>query len=397
MRFEQDPRFTFDTFVEGPGSQMAAAAARRAAESPGTSYNPLFLHGEPGVGKTHLLRAVGALALAVRPDLRVYHRTAEEMVDDLSSAVGAGTVDTFRDELLESDLVLLDDVHRLAGKARTQEELLAVWDELVWTGIQVVLASRASPAEIPDLHEDLRAKLAGGMVIDIPPPEPETRLALVRRGARERGAALAEGVDLRLAELPLEGAPGLHAALDRVARVQAEERRQVAPAEVAAVAGVAVEAEEPADEFSAYLADIVSTVEQLVETDPWRKRLAEAILRYEGEGIRTRRLEHALEVDSAPDVDTLLAGFAADLERLRTIAAELIALDPTAASAHVLSDPDRVAEAEALLVSARAAAERRAEAAAPAEPTVDRWYFNNPEKVAWGWLALEDRLIEELA
>ena len=394
MRFEQDPRFTFETFVEGPGSQMAAAAARRAAESPGTSYNPLFLYGEAGVGKTHLLRAVGALAQAVRPELRVYFRAAADLVDDLSSAVAAGTTEAFRDELLESDLVLLDDVHALSGKGRTQEELLAAWDELVWTGIQVVLAARVPPAEIPALDDDLRSRLAGGLVVDISPPEPETRLGIVNRGARDRGLALGEGVGDALARLPLDGGHALHAGLDRIARVQADEERQVSAGEVAGLMGAAEEGAVPADEFSAFLADIAFTVEQIVETDPWRKRLAESLLRYEGEGVRTRRLETALEADSAPDVDGLLRAFAADVERLREIAAELGAIDGKAASSPVLSDPDRVAEAEALLASAKAAADRKAEAA-PA-PTVDRWYHNNAEKVAWSWLALEDRVIEEL-
>jgi SpoVK/Ycf46/Vps4 family AAA+-type ATPase len=394
MRFEQDPRFTFDTFVDGPGSQMAAAAARRAAESPGTSYNPLFLYGEPGVGKTHLLHAVGALARAVRPELRVYFRAAEELVDDLSSAVAAGTVESFRDELLESDLVLLDDVHALAGKGRTQEELLSAWDELVWSGIQVVLAARVPPAEIPALNEDLRGRLAGGLVVDITPPEAETRLGIISRGARDRGLALGEGVGDALARLPLDGGHALHAGLDRIARVQADESRQVSAGEVAGLVGAAEEGAGPADEFSAFLADIAFTVEQIVETDPWRKRLAESLLRYEGEGVRTRRLETALEADRAPDVDGLLRAFTADVERLRAIQAELRAIDEKAAASSVLSDPDRLAEAEALLASAQAAAERRAEAV-PA-PAVDRWYHNNAEKVAWSWLALEDRVIEEL-
>lgn len=397
MRFEQDPRFTFDTFVAGPGNQMAAAAARRAAESPGTSYNPLFLYGEAGVGKTHLLHAVGALALAVRPDIRVYLRAAADLVDDLSSAVAAGTVEAFRDELLESDVILLDDVDALAGKSRTQEELLAVWDELVWTGLQVVLTSRVPPAEIRGLDEGLRAKLAGGLVVDITPAEAETRLGIVRQGAEERGMALAAGVDDALARLPLDGARELHAGLDAIARVQEGEARQVAAGEVAGIVGTGDEAESfGGDEFSAFLADIAFTVEQLVETDPWRKRLAEAILRFEGEGVRTRRLEAALDADTAPDVDSLLRSYAADVERLREIAGELAQLDASAASSAVLADPDRLAEAEALLLSARAAAERKAGEAAPAA-AVDRWYASNAEKVAWSWLALEDRVIEELA
>jgi hypothetical protein len=392
MRFEPDPRFTFDTFVAGPGNQMAAAAARRAAEAPGTSYNPLFVYGAAGVGKTHLLHAVGHLAATVRPDLHVHYRTASELVDDISSAVSGGTLQAFADELLESDVILVDDVHLLAGKSRTQEELLRVWDEIVWTGTQLVLSSELPPADIDGVSEPFRAKLAGGLVVDMTPPEPETRVEIVRQGAAARGVKLAGGVDEALAGLPLEGARELHAGLDRIAQVQQAERRQVRPAEVATLVGLKAK-EKPEDEFSAFLFDIASTVEQLVETDPWRKRLAEAILRYEGEGFRTRRLEHALEADSAPDVDSLLSAYAADVEALRGIAAELASLDGDAAKSAVLHDPDRVGEAEAMLVSARAAAER----SRPAPPPVDRWYFNNPEKVAWGWLALEDRVIEELA
>lgn len=391
MRFEPDPRCTFDTFVAGPGSQMAAAAARRAAEAPGTSYNPLFLYGAAGVGKTHLLHAVGQLAVTVRPDLHVLYRTAHQLVDDISSAVSGGTMQALADEVMESDIILIDDAHLLAGKSRTQEELLRVWDEIVWTGTQIVLGSQVAPADMQGVSEEFRARLAGGLVVDVTPPETETRVEIVRRGADARGVKLAQGVDAALADLPLDGARELHAGLDRIGEVQQAERRAVRPQELSAVVGL--EEPEPADEFSAFLLDIASTVEALVETEPWRKRLAEAILRYEGEGIRTRRLEHALEADSAPHVDVLLAGFVADLEKLKAIAAELAGLDADAARSVVLLDPDRVAEAEALLVSARAAAER----ARPAPPPVDRWYFNNPEKLAWGWLALEDRLIEELA
>jgi len=390
MRFQPDPALTFDTFVAGPGNQMAAAAARRAAEAPGTSYNPLFVYGAPGVGKTHLLHAVGALSLTVRPDLHVTYRTAQELVDDISSAVSAGTLEAFADELLESDVILIDDAHLLAGKSRTQAELLRVWDEIVWTGTQIVLAAQAAPADLEGVTEEFRGRLAGGLVVDMTPAEPETRVEIVRREAVRRGVELGGGVGEALAGLPLDGARELHAGVDRIGRVQEAESRQVRASELAGLVGLP--RPEHADEFSAFLFDITSTVEQIVETDPWRKKLAEAILRWEGEGFRTRRLEHALDTDSAPDVDALLAGYAADVEKLRAISAALAELDSEAAGSAVLKDPDRVAEAEALLLSARAAEER----SRPAPPPVDRWYLNNPEKVAWDWLALDDRLIEEL-
>ncbi|HEU0053624.1 MAG TPA: DnaA/Hda family protein, partial [Longimicrobium sp.] len=344
--------------------------------------------------KTHLLHAVAQLARTVRPDLRVLHRDTQTLVDDLSSAVAAGNVDAFRDQLMEADLILLDDVQLLAGKARTQEELLRVWDEIVWVGEQIILAADRPPAEIAGIDEELRARLAGGLTVDISPHDDETRIGIVRQGAAERGIALGAGVDETLARLPLEGAKALQAGLDRIAVAQAEKSRRVEPGEVASIVGVS--AAEPADEFSAFLNEIATTVEQLMDAEPWRKRLAEAILRWEGEGVRTRRLEAALEADSAPDVDALLSAFDADAARLRAIAGELARLDPSTAQSGVLTDPDRVAEAEAMLLSARASAERKAEVAAPAPPPVDRWYYNNAEKVDWRWIALDDRLMEEL-
>ena len=393
MKFEQDPRFTFETFVVGSGNRMAAAAARHVAESPGTSYNPLWVYGAAGTGKSHLLRAVAALALAVRPELRVVAETAEGIASRLSTAIAAGGLDAFRDGLLDAGLLVIDDAEALAGKARTQEELVWLWDEFLRHNVQLIFASTVPPAELDGMDEALRGRLGDGMVVDIAPPEPETRREIVRRHAAGQGVELDSGVDDVLANLGVAGAHELHATVDRIAAVQAERGAPVSAAEVPAIVdgGAA-----PNDEFSAFLSDIAFTVGQLVEEAPWRKRLAEAILRWEGEGVRTRRLESALDADAAPDVDAVLAGFAADVGKLRALREQLVALDEKAATSPVLADPDRVGEAEAMLLSARAAAERRI-AQEPAAPPVDRWYFTNAEKVAWGWIALDDRLIEELA
>jgi hypothetical protein len=172
----------------------------------------------------------------------------------------------------------------------------------------------------------------------------------------------------------------------------------LAAGEVATVLDPAGGAAAGGDEFSAFLFDIASTVEQLVEAAPWRKTLAEAILRWEGEGVRTRRLEEALETDSAPDVGALVEQFAADVARLRAIEGELRALgDEKAAAAPLLRDPDRVHEAEALLAQVKAPrpAPAAAAPAAPAGARVDRWFFNR-EKVAWSWIGLDERIIEEI-
>ena len=394
MTVSQDPRFTFDSFVVGPDNRMAAAAARRAAESPRTAYNPLFIHGVSGAGKTHLLHAVGTLAATLQPDMHVVYLTADQLVDRVSAAVGAGTVEALRDELLDADLLLLDEAHQLAGRARTQEELLSLWPELEQRA-QIVVAAEGATPELPGVDDALRACFTRGLAVDLPPADDDARTEIARKAARQRGIELAPSAAEQIARLPVDGAAGLIAAVERVGAAQAERGEALVDEELAAVAQPEPSTA-PGDEFSSFLFDISATVEEIVETAPWRRKLAEAILRWEGEGMRTRRLEEALEADTAPDLDALLDGFALDVARLREVAAELEGLRAEAAKSPVLADPELVSEAEALLVSARAAAERKAEEEAKARPQVDRWYFN-AEKAVLDWLALDDRLIEELA
>ncbi|HEV2149291.1 MAG TPA: DnaA/Hda family protein, partial [Longimicrobiaceae bacterium] len=331
-----DPRFTFEGFLVGPGSRLAAAAARRAAETPGTSYNPLVVYGPAGMGKTHLLHAVGHLAGSVRPELRLAYRTADELVDGVSAALAAGTLDAFHEEHAALGLLLLDDVQLLAGRARTQEELLRLWDAMSGAGAQMVLASDRPPHELPGLDGRLLSRLAGGLLVDLAPPEAETRTAIARRAAEERGAALGEGVAEALGALAWESVRELRSGVDRVLAAQEAEGRVLAPDEVGPLLGMLPEAGPQEDEFGAFLSDITLTVAEMVEAAPWRRALGAAILRWEGEGIRTRRLEEALQADSAPDVDALLAEFAADVERLRALEAELRALDPRAVGSPVL-------------------------------------------------------------
>ncbi|HET8655792.1 MAG TPA: DnaA/Hda family protein [Longimicrobiaceae bacterium] len=387
------PQLVFDRLVVGAGNRLAAAAARQAAEAPGRSYNPLVVSGPSGVGKSHLLRAIGHLAVAVEPEIRVCFETVESLVDRVSAGIAEGTLDDLRGSMGRVELLLLDDLQEIAGKQRTQEELLGFCEDLLLRGAQVVVASRRPLQEIEELDPDLAERLAGGLAVEVAPPDEEMRHAVLGRSLAERGASLAPEVVEALAHQPIDSIGELLDALGRVLEVAEAERRAIRADELPALLGIEPAPQEE-DEFGAFLAQVSTAVAAVVETAPWRRRIAGAILRWEGEGVRTRRLEAALDADSAPDVEALLGDFAADVRRLREIAHALPAPPPDAL---LLLDPDRLAEAEALL----AATERPVQAPhapAPDEteeiPSLDAWFFDR-EKLAWEWLALDDRLLEE--
>jgi hypothetical protein len=399
MLTELDPRMVFDRFIVGPANRLAATAARRTAESPGTSYNPLFISGPPGVGKTHLLTAIGHLARAVEPDLYVHFESVDTFIDRLTVAITDGTVDEFRKATGQSGLFLLDDLQHVAGAARTQEELLLTFDVMLEQGGQVVIAADRPPHEIPALDDRLSARLAGGLIVDMSPPESDTRLAILAQMLEDRGTKLRPDLVQAVGRLPMESVADLRDAMERVLEA-VDAGNAPEPDEVEALVGLGrTEAAARMDsEFGQFLSDISTAVAAVVETAPWRRRIAQAILRWEGEGIRTRRLEAALDADSAPDVDGLLATFARDVARLREVGREMPMPpgDPL-----LLTDPDRLAEAEDLLVKSRAATRPPRPAPAPApvaagspKTAADPWFLDR-EKLAWSWLALEDRIVED--
>lgn len=401
MITELDPKLVFDRFIIGPANRLAATAARRTAESPGASYNPLVICGPPGLGKTHLLSAIGHLARAVEPELYVHYETVESFVDRLTAAISGDTISEFRAATSRMGLLLLDDLQQAAGKGRTQEELLLTWDAMLERGSQVVVAADRAPQDIAALDPRIAERLSGGLIVDMSAPETETRVAIAKQHLAESRAELPDSVIDVLARLPIENVRELKQAIDRVMEVAKVERRAIQPEEVEELVGTGVEPEPTGEnEFGEFLTDISTAVAAVVETAPWRRRIAQAILRWEGEGIRTRRLENALDTDSAPDVDALLTGFARDVTRLRNLAAEMPIPpgDPL-----LLLDPDRLEEAEDLLEKTLAATRRRS--AAPSEApaprpapsaSADPWFLDR-EKLDWDWLALDERIVEEAA
>jgi len=189
-----NPIFTFERFVVGSSNQFATAAAEAVADRPGKVYNPLYLYGGSGLGKTHLLHAI-ANRLSRRPQ-KVVYLTTEQFVNELINCIRRKQMDAFRQTFREVDVLLLDDIQFIAGKERTQEEFFHTFNTLQSTGRQVVFTSDARPADIPGLEERLRSRFLQGLIADIQPPDLETRCAILREKARAVGRDLAEDVVL---------------------------------------------------------------------------------------------------------------------------------------------------------------------------------------------------------
>ena len=366
-----NPKFTFDTFVVGAANRLAVTAARTVAESPGSAYNPLFIYSGSGLGKTHLLMAIGAAAKRLAPDLNVEYLTLDEYVEAFHAAIGAGQGDAFRRRFQTVDVLLIDDVQFLTNRLEMQAELLRLSEALQAAGRQIVLTSDRTPVDIENLDERLISRFSGGLVVDIGAPDYETRVAILRRKTEERGAEFQPGVLETVAAASFANVRELMGVLNRLVAYQAvnetplnaEGAKQLLGIESRSAAAAVPTGERvpTPDEFAAFLTDVTVTVGKAVEA--WRARIAEAILRWEGEGYRTRRLEALLEQETPLAPDEEIAAFARDVERLRVLEAEVSQFDPQAAGQSVFRDPERLVEAE------EAASRVRAGAAPPPAPS----------------------------
>ena len=210
-------RYTFDKFIVGKSNQLAHAASRSVAEKPALGYNPLFLYGGAGLGKTHLLHAIGHEAMRRNPGIRVLYVTSEKFTNDLINAIREGRNETFRNMYRSTDILLVDDIQFIAGKESTQEEFFHTFNALHGANKQVVMTSDRPPKAILTLEERLRSRFEWGLAADIQPPDLETRIAILRTKAESMDVRVPSEVVDYIARKVQSNIRELEGALNRIA------------------------------------------------------------------------------------------------------------------------------------------------------------------------------------
>jgi hypothetical protein len=382
-----DPGLTFESFVVGAENRLAWEAARTAAESPGSAYNPLFMYSATGLGKTHLLVAIANRAKELHPGARVIYTPVEQL---LREAENGGEAEG---EYRSAEVLLVDDLQFIGHHSEAHQVLFHLLDHLLMAGKQVALACDRPPLEMGELDDRLLSRFSGGLVVDIGRPALGTRRGILELRLASIGVGLRPEVIDAIARLAIENVRQLKGALNRVLAVQRAENREIKADEVdRLLADVVSDPDLPwlaegedraAGEFQEFLSDVSSAVDEALGAPKWREDLARAILKWEAEGYVTSRLEDYLVEDEVVDAERVVAAYERDVAALKAIEDELKRLGVTRPSGVALRDPDRLADLRRLVERAR-----------QEQLAVDD-FFLDTEKVIWDWPVIDEFLIEE--
>jgi chromosomal replication initiator protein len=222
-----NPRYTFDDYIVGGSNRFAHAAARAVAEKPAQTYNPLFLYGGVGLGKTHLLHAVGHAVSRDFPDYRVIYTTSERFMNEMIKAIREGTTDDFRNHYRRVDVLLIDDIQFISGKESTQEEFFHTFNALHDNGKQIVISCDCPPKALNPLEERLRSRFEWGLIADIQPPDLETRIAILRSKAERQDLPIPTDVIQYLARRVPSNIRELEGSLNRIIAYASLNERQL--------------------------------------------------------------------------------------------------------------------------------------------------------------------------